>query len=433
MLYNPHLIFKKLFMSSKTLSIIILILLLVVAGFFFAAFLLSRKENRPLGEVLFDIAPFGELLQDIPFGGEAPLGEIGGEAPPEGVGITPETLPDLYKISAAPVSGVTAFLRDGTEYVRYALLETGHIYEYGATTTERTRVTNTTAPGIKEIFWGKNGATAVVRYLDEENVIKTYLGRVVLASEKENPGESSGILYGDFLADNIKEMTVSPEKDRFFYLLPTGNSVFGFIAGFDEKEGVEKRVFDFPFTEWLVSWPKNGIVVLATKPSASTDGFAYTLDIATGAMKKIIGDGIKGLTVRPSPDMASVLYSRGLRNRIDTFLFDTKTAVVKNFPVVTLSLKCVWGKKAAEMVYCGVPETLPEGHFPDDWFQGRVSFSDTVWRIDTKTNTPERISFLEVDAKEAVDVVEPVLSPNDDFLFFINKKDSSLWSLKITH
>src|SRR3989344_939997 len=206
-------------MSRKTFFILFSILLLVIAGFFFAAFLLSRKENRPLGEILIDVAPFGELLEDIQFGEEAPLGKVGGGVPqPERAGITPETLPVLYKISAESVSGATAFLRDGTEYVRYALLETGHIYEYGATTTERTRLTNTTAPGIKEIFWGKNGAAAIVRYLDEENVLKTFLGSVILAGGNENPGESSGILYGDFLADNIKEMAVSPENDRFFYL-----------------------------------------------------------------------------------------------------------------------------------------------------------------------------------------------------------------------
>ncbi|MBI3020290.1 MAG: hypothetical protein HYY60_03135, partial [Parcubacteria group bacterium] len=49
-------------MSRKTFFILFSILLLVVAGFFFAAFLLSRKEGRPLGEVLIDVAPFGELL-----------------------------------------------------------------------------------------------------------------------------------------------------------------------------------------------------------------------------------------------------------------------------------------------------------------------------------------------------------------------------------
>lgn len=417
-------------MSRKTFFILFSILLLVVAGFFFAAFLLSRKEGRPLGEVLIDVAPFGELLEDVRFGG-APAGEVGGLPPaPTGEGITPETLPDLYKISAEPVSGATAFLRDGTEYVRYALLETGHIYEYGATTTKRTRLTNTTAPGIKEIFWGKNGAAAIVRYLDEENIIKTFLGRVLLAGENEVPGESSGLLYGEFLTDNIGGLAVSPDGTQFFYLLPSGKTATGFISDFERKNKKETRVFDSSLTEWLVSWPVKNTLVLATKPSASTDGFAYTLDAATGAIKKITG-GIKGFTVLPSPDMANVLYSRGLRNRVDAFLFDAKTATAENFPVATFSGKCAWGQKGAKTVYCGVPESLPEGYFPDDWYQGRVSFSDALWRIDTETKTPERLSFPEIDVKEAVDVIEPVISPNDDFLFFINKKDSSLWSFRL--
>ena len=167
-------------------------------------------------------------------------------------------------------------------------------------------------------------------------------------------------------------------------------------------------------------------------PAREVDGFAYTLDAITGALQKLIG-GVKGLTTRPSADMTSVLYSRGLQNRVDAFLLNVKTGATENFPVATLSEKCAWGKKAPKVVYCGVPESLPQGAFPDDWYQGRVSFSDALWRIDTETNTPERLSFPEIDIKESIDAIEPFLSTDDGFLFFINKKDSSLWSLRITH
>ncbi|MBI2049006.1 MAG: hypothetical protein HYT29_01025 [Parcubacteria group bacterium] len=417
-------------MSRKTFFILFSVLLLLVAGFFFAAFLLSRKEGRPLGEVLIDVAPFGEVLQDISFGGRTPTGD--GEEPvvPDGAGVSPEKLPNLYKISAEPVSGATAFLRDGTAYIRYALLDTGHIYEYGATTTERQRVTNTTAPGIKEVFWGRNGGVAIVRYLDEGNIIKTFLGRVLLAGANTKLGESSGVLYGEFLADTISGLAVSPEKDRFFYLSQAGESVAGFVSSFGEGGGGAKRIFGFSFTEWLVSWPQKDTLVLTTKPSAHTDGFAYTMNVSTGALTKLLG-GVRGLTTHPSPDLAAVLYSRGLRNRIDSFLLDTKTASVAAFPVSTLSEKCAWGIKEPSVVYCGVPDFLPQGYFPDDWYQGGVSFSDALWRVQTETGIAEKISLPERDVGESVDVIEPVLSPNDDFLFFINKKDSSLWSLKL--
>ena len=117
-------------MSQKTLFVILFAALLIIGGFFLAALFISRVEDKPLGEVLREVSPFGDIVGDSGPGLRPSTGGGGGK----GEGASPATatkaggLPKLYKISAEPVSGAVSFTRDVTEYVRYALLDSGHIY-----------------------------------------------------------------------------------------------------------------------------------------------------------------------------------------------------------------------------------------------------------------------------------------------------------------
>ncbi len=417
-------------MSQKTFFIIFFVVLLGIAGFFFAAFFISRVEEKPLGEVLRDVSPFGDIVGDVVTGILSPTKDsdtdgttLSDTATKDGV------LQKLYKISAEPVAGAAAFRREGTEYVRYVLLETGHIYEYGATTTKKARLSNTTAPAIQEVVWGDNGDSLVVRYLDDNNVVKTYLGNIFLPKKDAAPGEASGEFLGKFLEDTVHELAVSPLGDVYFYLSGPKDSLVGAVSDFQNKK--KEAVPGFSFSDWLVVWPKKDTLVLTSKPSAQAEGFAYTYSPATGTFKRLLG-GIFGLTVLPSPSIEKVLYARAAQGGVETFLVEVKTGATERVSLSTLPEKCVWEKKGALVVYCGVPIDIPEGEYPDEWYKGKTTFSDSLWRVDTENGALEQLARPETDVLEAIDVAHPFLSTAGDFLFFINKKDSSLWSLKVS-
>ena len=65
------------------------------------------------------------------------------------------------------------------------------------------------------------------------------------------------------------------------------------------------------------------------------------------------------------------------------------------------------------------------------WYQGITSFSDSVWMIDIETQTVKVLADPVNIAGEEIDLIKPVLSQDENYLFFINKKDSSLWSLRL--
>ena len=149
----------------------------------------------------------------------------------------------------------------------------------------------------------------------------------------------------------------------------------------------------------------------------------YFFDTNNGNMKKILG-GVRGLTTLANNDMTKVLFSENLKMQV----YDVKENKSSNL-LRTLAEKCVWSVGGAS-VYCGVPIHPEDTHYPDAWYKGQVSFSDNIWKIDMENIFSESLTSDYSDIE--LDVIKPALSLSDDYLVFINKKDSSLWSLTLS-
>jgi len=106
-------------------------------------------------------------------------------------------------------------------------------------------------------------------------------------------------------------------------------------------------------------------------------------------------------------------------------LFDTTTRSSIVLPLSTLSEKCAWSSDEA-FIYCAIPSSFT-GTLPDDWYQGAVSTSDRLWRIDLTA----RLATLLIDPNEAaevsIDAVGVTVDSASDSVTFTNRKDGSLW------
>jgi hypothetical protein len=84
------------------------------------------------------------------------------------------------------------------------------------------------------------------------------------------------------------------------------------------------------------------------------------------------------------------------------------------------------------MLYCAVPISITPGDYPDDWYQGNVSFSDQFWQIDpTSDNAEMLIDPTKIGDKEILDATRLALDDGGNYLFFQNKIDSYLWEIKL--
>jgi hypothetical protein len=112
-------------------------------------------------------------------------------------------------------------------------------------------------------------------------------------------------------------------------------------------------------------------------------------------------------------------------------LVNTDTGDATQLPVATIADKCVWAPDDS-MIYCGIPvDPSSDAAYPDDWYQGAVSFSDRIWKIDVASRYAQLALDFTEETDESLDATALALGPDGATLVFINKNDSSLWSYQL--
>ena len=372
---------------------------------------LERVSSMPIaGFTLFN----KERFKEVPI--SPPLGEVG-----EG-SVTPN--PTL----ALPKGKGTKLTPPSTEFqtaVRYVDKATGNIYQTFVDKMGEQKFSTTTIFKVYDAYFGNQGKSVIMRYLKgDERTIETFVGTL----PKELLGEEiieNNEIKGSFLPNNIKDLSASPDGSKIFYLFNSGNSQVGTILNLLNNKKIQ--VFDSPFTEWLSQWPNNNMITLSTKPSSSIPGYMYKIDSTGKNLTKVLGE-INGLTTLTSPNGKLVLHSN---NNLLLSVYHSDSRNSDILGVKTLPEKCVWDKMS-DFVYCAVPKLINFGEYPDTWYQGEVLFSDQFWKIDIKTgNATLLLNPTTIIGSEEIDALKLTLDVDENYLFFVNKKDSFLWKLEL--
>ncbi|MDP3996563.1 MAG: hypothetical protein Q8P86_02625 [bacterium] len=403
-------------MSRKTAFIIIIVIVLILLGVLF--WLYSSQSEK-------DGGMFGEFPTSPIF----PGGGSGGEEEPteeQGGGTFTENPRLLNKISETPVAGASIFSKteddEETVYIRHVDRGIGNIFETDLRTLEQIRISNKTIPKVYEALWKNDGSEVILRYLDESERIISFHAEI----SDELPEEET--LQGTFLPQGIPHIAVSPDSSSIFYISPNSGGSTGITADFDG--GGRSQIWSSPLREWLPSWASLSTVALFSKPGFAVAGSLFFVNNQNGAVRNILND-VSGLTALPNPDGTLILLSSGDRTGLSTSVLTVSDGKTENFLTTTMPEKCVWSREETSTVYCAVPITLPQAAYPDEWYKGKVSFLDDIWKIDVETGLSEFVANLKSESGEEIDAIELKLSPNEDYLIFTNKKDLSLWSLKL--
>lgn len=428
-------------MIKKILIIILVILLMLAIGLFILAFSISKNSGGKITitESVKEIASFGKGGENNIFksksGDSLNTGMLGGSIDEEEDNAE---LLSLRKIASIPVSGLSVFEnKDKNTIIRFISRENGHIFETLINSNTQKRISNTTILRIRDAFWLSDNNSFITRFINnEDDEIDTFYAEI---KTKENTKEKTdiqgeetsnteGSLEGTFLQNGIIELALSKSKKKIFYLAPSGSGTVGIIS---EPDGNKKvQVFNSPISEWRIQWPKGDKIAFTTKPSANIPGFMYLLNTNTEKFEKIISDK-KGLTTLINEERTKALFSHNTAGKLLLSILDIKSKEIKELPVWTIAEKCIWSNINSNIIYCAVSNTIPVGENLDLWYQGFISFSDSIWTIDTETQTANMLMNPEDYIGESIDMTDLTLSPNEDYLFFIDKEDSNLWQLKI--
>lgn len=392
-------------MNKKAIIILsaVIVIVIVIVGLYWYY---SKKPASERPGIISGLFPVGEEE------------ELGLAVPPEGP--PPPQIPEvkvlaLTQLTQNAISGAGA----ASTTIRYIERSTGHIYEIEPNGQNRKRLSNNTILKTFESFWSSNADKAILQYFETD---QTYLS-VKTFSATLPQGATTTAISGMFLPQTITAVAVSPEEEKIFYLDSTEGKATGIVADFENKK--QNKIFSTTFGEFDASWPSKNIITLLTKPSATAQGFFYSLDSKTGEFKRILGD-IKGLTALLSRDSERVIYSQSVAKKMETKIFNLKNKETIGFSLTTLPDKCAWSKTDPAVIYCSVPENLPSADYPDEWYQGLISFSDSIWRNNLSLG---ETALLKSDT--GIDIINPFLTKDENYFVFTDKNDNTLWSLRL--
>lgn len=419
---------KKIFFATVSALTIIGI------GFFAVYFINSRNSSSTGGAPI----TVGDFLHTNPFGANdssstttqaSPVQTTATETSTADSGANPSAKifsnQNLRQISSVPVSGAVFVKNKNIQSVRFIERATGRVYETSLPSFETKRLTNTTIPKIYEAYWTEAGNSFVGRYLSDDNeTVKNFSAKIISAVTSTG----SGTLKSSPISAEINSLAISPSGTKIFSIQPAGNGVSGVISNPDSTKATS--IFDSPASEWLAFWPKSDTIILATKPSASSMGYSFSLNATTGKLSSLVG--ATGLTVLPSPDASKILYSETNQGVPFMSIYTAKTASSVSLSNAGLPEKCVWTSDSAR-IYCGISATIKKSAYPDNWYKGVVSFEDDVYEISPKTGIGRKIGDLKsLASSQKIDIQNPQISPDGNYFIFTNKNDLTLWVLKIS-
>jgi hypothetical protein len=326
-------------------------------------------------------------------------------------------VPVLREVSANPVSGAwftAGNATTSTPFIRFMDRASGHISETPAGSLAVARITNTTLPGVEELYQATPGS-AVVRYLSSSETVVNVYGSIYATSSESF--EQTPLRAFDRVA-------VEPGGNMLTVREENGGST----VEFSKPDGTKlEKLLSSPIASW-VPLIGGGRTFLETAPSATALGYVY--ELSGGTLRKISG-GIAGMMATVSPSGTYVAVSGNAANGFSLAVVSTKDGSTLGVPVHAMAAKCAWVPGKEPLMFCAVPNKPPAAAYPDDWLLGTVSFSDEGFVVNPTKGTAYFIGDLTDASGTGIDAENVSVDASGSYALFMNKKDLSLWSLQI--
>ena len=342
-----------------------------------------------------------------------------------------ENIPRLIRLFKGPTAGYRVEKKEGSWEVQVVEQGRGNRYLIQTIPYSLSLITRGEFTRAVEGYPFENGEVLVLyESADDESVIRSAF--VPFSTTGTGPSVQR-------FEDNIRVATNN--KNLLFFLQVIDGKSVGVVVDVANPSKTQV-IWRSDFTTWLPRWGNDPRITLHTPITDMMKGFIYLVD-PEGTL----------------PDEQFVSLASGGSALIDAttgyfMLFETKAdnfagkAVVTNRDrSITIDLPITLPEKcdAVNGIFvCAAPISIPvetlsgyETVFPDSWYQGDITFDDVIVSVNAATGekqlllSPDQEEIQILSGNTIFDVIHPRLTPDGEFLFFINKYDMALWMLKL--
>lgn len=313
----------------------------------------------------------------------------------------------LFQITSFPVISVS--LNKEENKILYYKKDGGDLLASDFDGKNQEKISHVTIVGVFKALWSPLRDRAAVFYMDQSGV-KSFIQIA-----------SSSIAV---LPQDINSFRWSADGKSVAFFTPRGGGLDLVTA--DAAGRNQRVVFSTPVVDMQIGWVAGDKVKLQTAPSGLAPGNMFSLSTTRGLLSKVKSD-LNGLDSLWSPDGTRVLLSNtdteGKNLSLKITDANGQDIFTANLP--TIPQKCLWA--SLKEIYCALPvEVPPEMIWPDDYLQGRINTKDQIVLI----NLDSKVVYG-VLAQPIFDISDMTINKDQSYLFFINRADGNLWSLKL--
>ena len=320
------------------------------------------------------------------------------------------------KIGDYPVSSLQPLdFKTGTTSTSTLLLSVskdgGTIRMYDPKNKETSIVGDLSVPNIIASGFTKN-ATYVIVQSQDGDVLKTFVLQSTAPRDIKEERFYSPILT----SATIDSFFIENETIYLIEKIRNGTEAYAYNPRQNKKTLLYRGLISN-----MYGYARNGRIFLGTKSGTNMNGFLFEVDTKTNTVKTLSSGS--GLVAIPDQTGGSFVTTTFSGPRTNTTVFNIKDSTSKNVLVSTWKDKCVPDFSSKSFMFCGGIAELREVVLPESWYMGKVTTTDSLYLIDTKSQSADILATTD----EQVDVLDPQSSSYSGILTFINKKDFTPW------
>lgn len=227
---------------------------------------------------------------------------------------------------------------------------------------------------------------------------------------------------------HIDSLAFSPAENKLAYHYQETGGGINNISLADPNGANASTVINTRLQEARVVWVTHNEVALSTAPSGFAPSLLWTLNVGTQKLSTVLSD-IYGLTALWTPDGERFLFSQTSQKGkgLSLSVTDKRGASFKKLDLTTLPEKCVFTKDQKSAV-CAAPSVMPDIVWPDDYYKNLYSAEEQLWSIHLESGKKEMLYEF---PGTGFDATALLLSPQEDVLVFLNRRDGFLYSVKL--
>jgi len=227
---------------------------------------------------------------------------------------------------------------------------------------------------------------------------------------------------------NIKQIAFSKEENKIAYHYFDTSRQESSIMISDPNGENAKVVFRSRLSELRLDWVNKNEVAVSSVPSGLAENMLWILNIGTQQLQTVLANKY-GLTVKWSNSGEKMIFSQtdSKGENLILSIANKNGSAITNLNIASLPEKCVFSQDDQNLI-CAVPAAAPDIVWPDDYYKKLYSAKEQIWKINLSNNKQEQLYEFNSDQFDATNLI---ISPAQDYLVFLNRKDDNIYSLKI--